>query len=69
MVVTERENHRKIKNAPVVSVEEADNIIQQSLDDAKSSKLCGTELSNPEFVGLAAQELKTILNDVLEKGE
>ena len=37
-----------------------------TLDDAKNSKLYGIELSNPEFVGLAIQDLKIMLNDALE---
>ena len=65
----ERDKHEKLKNYPVASIKEADNLIQKSLDDSKSSKLCGIEFSNPEFSGLLMQELKTILNDVLEKGE
>ena len=43
--------------------------MQQSLDDAKNRKLCGMELSNPEFTRLATQELKTMLTEALEKGK
>ena len=45
------------------------DLAQQSLDDAKSSKLCGMELSDPEFTGLATQDLKTMINYALEKGK
>ena len=65
----ERDKLGKLKNAPTISVEDADDLIQQSLDDAASGKLCGMELTNPEFVGLATQELKIILREALEKGK
>ena len=69
LVSMEKDNHVKLKNFPIVSVEEADNLMQKSLYDAKSSEPCGMELSNPEFVGLATQEFKIMLNDALQKGK
>ena len=65
----EKDKHGKLKNAPMISVEDADNLIQQSLDDAANGTLCGVELTNPEFVGIATQELKIMLGDALEKGK
>ena len=62
----DRDNHRKLKSSSIASVKDADNLLQQLLDNAKKRKMCGIELSNPEFFGLATQELKIILNVALE---
>jgi len=69
LINTGRCKHGKLKNALIFSVEDSDNLTKQSLDDTNSSKLCGMELSNTEFFGLATQEFKIILHDALERGK
>ena len=68
MVAMERDKYGNLKNTPIFSGEDANTLIQQSLEDAKNRKLCGMELLNPAFFCLATQELKIMLNDMLEKG-
>ena len=52
-----------------ITSEDADTIIRESREDAHDGKMCGLEINNPKFMGIASHQLKSILVDALEKGK
>lgn len=63
-----KEEYGKMKNiTPTITTDDADKLIEESIEDAKNNRLCGKELN--DSVGLATRELEIMLSDALEKGK
>ena len=52
-----------------IATQDAINIVDKSVIDAREDKLCDVKLNDPEFIGIHSKQLKAMLMEALEEGE
>ena len=52
-----------------IATQDAVDIVDKSVNDAREDKLCGVNLNDPAFIGIHSKKLNAMLMEALENGE